>query len=173
MYYSNGNYGAFARPRKPKGVENRSAWFIGSGLASLAGAAFLIRDGQMPGKRITILEEQQLPGGALDGIKEPNQGFVIRGGREMEEHFECLWDLYRSIPKLEIDGASVLDEFYFYSAFIETPADGASFLGLLTNAPENIAKSVSSDGQTAKRQIASVARVTCAKALFDSLKGAR
>jgi oleate hydratase len=113
MYYSNGNYEAFARPRKPKGVENKSAWFIGSGLASLAGAAFLIRDGQMPGKQITILEQQQLPGGALDGIKEPNQGFVIRGGREMEEHFECLWDLYRSIPSLEIEGASVLDEFYW------------------------------------------------------------
>lgn len=111
MYYSSGNYEAFSRPRKPKGVENKTAWFVGSGLAALAGAAFLIRDGQMPGNQITILEQQQLPGGALDGIKEPNKGFVIRGGREMEEHFECLWDLYRSIPSLEIEGASVLDEF--------------------------------------------------------------
>ena len=84
MYYSNGNYEAFARPRKPNGVENKTAWFVGSGLAALAGAAFLIRDGQMPGKRITILEQQQLPGGVLDGIKEPNKGFVIRGEREME-----------------------------------------------------------------------------------------
>ena len=112
MYYSSGNYEAFSRPRKPHNVDNKSAWFVGSGLAALAGAAFLIRDGQMAGKRITILEQQQLPGGALDGIKEPDKGFVIRGGREMEEHFECLWDLYRSIPSLEIDGASVLDEFY-------------------------------------------------------------
>lgn len=112
MYYSSGNYEAFARPRKPQGVESKSAWFVGSGLAALAGAAFLIRDGQMPGPRITILERQQLPGGALDGIHEPAKGYVIRGGREMEEHFECLWDLYRSIPSLEIDGASVLDEFY-------------------------------------------------------------
>ena len=91
MYYSNGNYEAFARPRKPKGVENKTAWFVGSGLAALAGAAFLIRDGQMPGKQITILEQQQLPGGALDGIKDSEKGFVIRGGREMEDHFECLW----------------------------------------------------------------------------------
>ena len=112
MYYSSGNYEAFACPRKPDGVENKTAWFVGSGLAALAGAAFLIRDGQMSGNRITILEQHQLPGGALDGIKEPKKGFVIRGGREMEEHFECLWDLYRSIPSLEIDGASVLDEFY-------------------------------------------------------------
>ncbi|WOE30330.1 MULTISPECIES: oleate hydratase [unclassified Acinetobacter] len=113
MYYSNGNYEAFAKPRKPQNVEQKSAWFVGSGLASLAGAAFLIRDGQMQGDKITILEEQALPGGALDGIKEPEKGFVIRGGREMENHFECLWDLFRSIPSLEIEDASVLDEFYW------------------------------------------------------------
>ncbi|KIW95699.1 uncharacterized protein Z519_04284 [Cladophialophora bantiana CBS 173.52] len=113
MYYSSGNYEAFARPRKPKDVDDKTAWFVGSGLASLTGAAFLIRDGHMPGKKITILEELDVPGGALDGIDEPKKGFVIRGGREMEDHFECLWDLFRSIPSLEIEDASVLDEFYW------------------------------------------------------------
>jgi oleate hydratase len=113
VYYSSGNYEAFARPRKPAGIEGKTAWFVGAGLASLAGAAFLIRDGQLPGSRITVLERLRLPGGALDGIREPERGFVIRGGREMEDHFECLWDLFRSIPSLEIDGASVLDEFYW------------------------------------------------------------
>ena len=113
MYYSNGNYEAFARPRKPAGVEDKTAWFVGAGLASMAGAAFLIRDGQMSGDKITIVERLSIAGGALDGIKEPDKGFVIRGGREMEDHFECLWDLYRSIPSLEIEGASVLDEFYW------------------------------------------------------------
>jgi oleate hydratase len=111
MYYSSGNYEAFARPRKPEGVDNKTAWFVGSGLASLAGAAFLIRDGQMAGEKITILEELKLPGGALDGLKVPEKGFVIRGGRELEDHMECEWDLFRSIPSLEIEGASVLDEF--------------------------------------------------------------
>ena len=99
MYYSSGNYEAFARPRKPAGVDGKSAWFVGSGLASLAGAAFLVRDGRMAGERITILEQQQIAGGALDGLKVPEKGFVIRGGREMENHFECLWDLFRSIPR--------------------------------------------------------------------------
>jgi oleate hydratase len=113
MYYSSGNYEAFARPRKPEGVDEKTAWFVGAGLASLSGAAFLIRDGQMPGQKITILERLKLPGGALDGIKEPKKGFVIRGGREMEDHFECLWDLFRSVPSLEVEGASVLDEFYW------------------------------------------------------------
>ncbi|UQE74256.1 oleate hydratase [Gordonia sp. PP30] len=113
MHHDAGNYEAFARPRKPAGVDDKTAWFVGSGLASLSGAAFLIRDGQMSGDRITVFEELDLPGGALDGIKEPEKGFVIRGGREMENHFECLWDLFRSVPSLEIDGASVLDEFYW------------------------------------------------------------
>jgi len=111
MYYSSGNYEAFARPRKPEGVENKTAWFVGGGLASLAGAAFLIRDGHMAGDKITILEELKLPGGALDGLNVPEKGFVIRGGRELEDHMECEWDLFRSIPSLEIEGASVLDEF--------------------------------------------------------------
>lgn len=113
MDYTSGNYEAFSRPRKPEGVDDKTAWFVGAGLASLAGAAFLIRDGQMPGSRITVLERLKLPGGALDGIKVPKKGFVIRGGREMEDHFECLWDLFRSIPSIEVEGASVLDEFYW------------------------------------------------------------
>ena len=113
MYYSSGNYEAFARPRKPDGVDGKTAWFVGSGLASLAGAAFMIRDGQMAGNNITVLERLTLPGGALDGIKEPEKGFVIRGGREMEDHFECLWDLFRSVPSIEVEDASVLDEFYW------------------------------------------------------------
>lgn len=113
MYYSNGNYEAFARPRKPEGVDKKSAYLVGSGLASLAAACFLVRDGQMKGERIHILEELKLPGGACDGIKDSQRGFIIRGGREMENHFECLWDLFHSIPSLETEGASVLDEYYW------------------------------------------------------------
>ncbi|WP_426113021.1 oleate hydratase [Massilia sp. PWRC2] len=112
MHYSSGNYEAFVHPRTPPGAEHKTAWFVGAGLAGLAGAAFLIRDAGVAGQRITILEQQPLAGGALDGGDVPEKGFVIRGGREMEAHFECLWDLYRSIPSLEIEGASVLDEFY-------------------------------------------------------------
>ncbi len=112
MYYSSGNYEAFARPRKPEGIDEKTAWFVGAGLTSMASAVFMIRDGQLPGNRITILERLDLPGGALDGIRKPKKGFVIRGGREMEDHMECLWDLFRTIPSLEVDG-SVLDEFYW------------------------------------------------------------
>ena len=113
IYYTNGNYEAFARPRKPQGVEGKNAYIVGSGLASLAAACFLVRDGQMPGDHIHILEAMDIAGGACDGIFDPARGYVMRGGREMEDHFECLWDLFRSIPSLETPGVSVLDEYYW------------------------------------------------------------
>ena len=113
IYYTNGNYEAFARPEKPAGIDEKSAYLVGSGLASLAAACFLVRDAQMPGKNIHILEAMDIAGGACDGIDDPTRGYVMRGGREMEDHFECLWDLFHSIPSLEVPGASVLDEYYW------------------------------------------------------------
>ena len=38
MYYSSGNYEAFARPKKPAGVDGKSAYIIGTGLAALSAA---------------------------------------------------------------------------------------------------------------------------------------
>lgn len=113
MYYSSGNYEAFARPVKPEGVDRKSAYIIGSGLAALAAACFLVRDGQMKGERVHILEKDPIPGGACDGYLYENLGYVMRGGREMDNHFECMWDLFRSVPSIETEGVSVLDEYYW------------------------------------------------------------
>ncbi len=113
MYYSSGNYEAFARPQKPEGVERKSAYIVGSGLAALTAACYLVRDGQMKGERIHILEKGQTAGGACDGWKFENTGYVMRGGREMDNHFEVMWDLFRSIPSIETEGVSVLDEYYW------------------------------------------------------------
>lgn len=113
MYYSSGNYEAFARPVKPEGVDHKSAYLIGSGLASLAAACFLVRDAHMPGSHIHVLEKNALPGGGLDGDEFAGIGYVMRGGREMDNHFECMWDLFRSIPSIETEGVSVLDEYYW------------------------------------------------------------
>ena len=113
MYYSSGNYEAFARPEKPEGVDRKSAYIVGSGLAALAAACFLVRDGQMNGKRVHILEKDPIPGGACDGYHYDGLGYVMRGGREMDNHFECMWDLFHSIPSIETEGVSVLDEYYW------------------------------------------------------------
>ena len=47
MYYGSGTYEAFAHPLKPQGVDNKSAYIIGTGLAGLSAAFYLVRDGQM------------------------------------------------------------------------------------------------------------------------------
>ncbi len=113
MYYSSGNYEAFARPLKPEGVDHKSAYFIGTGLAALSAGCFLVRDAQMPGKNIHFFDRDPVAGGACDGWKYPEIGYVMRGGREMDNHFEVMWDLFRSIPSIETEGVSVLDEYYW------------------------------------------------------------
>ena len=113
MYYSSGNYEAFAHPRKPEGIESKSAHIVGTGLAALTAACYLVRDGQMAGDRIHIYEKDPIPGGACDGWDYPGLGYVMRGGREMDNHFEVMWDLLGSIPSIETEGVSVLDEYYW------------------------------------------------------------
>lgn len=98
-------------PLKPEGIENKKAYLIGGGIASLAAAEYLIRDGHMNGKNITILEQDNILGGALDGSGNAKDGYLARGGREMEEHYECVWDLYGEVPSLENPERTVLDEF--------------------------------------------------------------
>lgn len=93
-----------------KDIENKKAYLVGGGIASLAAAAYMIRDGHMEGKNITILEETHVLGGAMDGTGNAKDGYIIRGGRELEEHYECTWDLYSFIPSLKNPKRSVLDE---------------------------------------------------------------
>lgn len=113
MYHSSGNYEAFVRPRKPQRADKVSAYIVGSGLAALSAAAYLVRDGQVDGKRVHIIEKDERLGGACDGWAYDGLGYVMRGGREMDNHFECMWDLYRSVPSIENEGMSVLDEYYY------------------------------------------------------------
>lgn len=113
MYYSSGTYEAFTHPEKPEGVEKKSAYIIGTGLAGLTAAFYLVRDGQMPGNHIHLLEKLELAGGSCDGYKDVHKGFYMRGGREMDNHFEIMWDVFRDVPSIETPNVSVLDEYYW------------------------------------------------------------
>ena len=113
MYYGAGTYEAFARPEKPEGVDKKSAYIIGTGLAGLAAAFYLVRDGQMKGEHIHLLEKLELAGGSCDGRKDITRGFYMRGGREMDNHFECMWDMFRSVPSIENPNVTVLNEYYW------------------------------------------------------------
>jgi len=94
---------------------NRKAYFVGSGIASLAGAAFLIRDGNLAGSNIHILEELSQLGGSLDGSGSAESGYVIRGGRMIEEHYVCTYNLFADIPALTNPYISVFDEIVEFS----------------------------------------------------------
>ena len=113
MYYGAGTYEAFARPEKPEGVDKKSAYIVGTGLAGLSAAFYLLRDGQMKGEHIHLLEKLDLAGGSCDGRKDITKGFYMRGGREMDNHFECMWDMFRSVPSIETPNVSVLYEYYW------------------------------------------------------------
>ncbi|SEN46158.1 oleate hydratase [Peptostreptococcus russellii] len=110
---TNGSYHALVNTRKPKGIENKSAYLVGTGIASLAAGCFLIRDAHMDGSKITFLEQLDLPGGSLDGEFRENIGYVARGGREMGQHFECLWSLFSSLQSVEDPNMTVLDHLYY------------------------------------------------------------
>jgi oleate hydratase len=88
-----------------------NAYLVGSGIGSLAAAAFMIRDCAMPGANISILESQALPGGSLDAAGDSVAGYSMRGGRMFtSDNYECTWDLFKSIPSLHHAGQSVYDE---------------------------------------------------------------
>lgn len=87
------------------------AYLVGGGIASLAAAAFLIRDGDMLGHNITILEDLGTLGGSLDGTGSAQDGYVLRGGRMLENKYLCTYDLFSSIPTL--DGSETVTQEIF------------------------------------------------------------
>lgn len=92
---------------------------IGGGVASLAAAVFLIRDGDIPGQNITILEELDTIGGALDGSGSAETGYVLRGGRMIESKYLCTFDLFSSIPTLD-DSRTVTQETFAWNETMQT-----------------------------------------------------
>ena len=93
------------------------AYLVGGGIGSLAAAAFLIRDAGVLGDDITILEQEGVLGGSLDGAGDPAGGYSLRGGRMFTtDNYECTWDLFKSIPSLDTPGQSVFDETVAFNA---------------------------------------------------------
>ena len=104
-----------ATDRLPQG-DRINAHLVGGGVASLAAAAYLIRDGGVPGRNICIYEESDILGGSLDGAGAADKGYVIRGGRMFTyEAYTCTFDLLSFIPSLENPQISVRDEIYAFN----------------------------------------------------------
>lgn len=91
--------------------EEKDVYFVGGGLASLAGAAYLVRDCKFKGENIHIIEGMHILGGSNDGSGTVADGFVCRGGRMLnEETYENFWELFSTIPSLDMPNMSVTEE---------------------------------------------------------------
>jgi oleate hydratase len=99
---------------------------VGAGIASLAAAAFLIRDGDIPGQNITILEESSKIGGSLDAAGTPKDGYVMRGGRMIESKYLCTFDLFSSIPALDTS-KPVTQEIFDWNETMKTSSKSRLF----------------------------------------------
>ena len=91
--------------------DDTKTYLIGGGIASLAAAAFLIRDADIPGHNIVILEQLDRLGGSLDGAGSAEAGYVLRGGRMIESKYLCTYGLFSSIPTL--DGSKTVTQEIF------------------------------------------------------------
>lgn len=101
--------------------EPRKGYLIGGGIASLAAAVFMIRDGRMQGEDIHIFEESDVVGGALDGSGNPTDGYLIRGGRMFDyEQYQTLFNLLSEIPSIANPEITATEEIYSFNEKVHT-----------------------------------------------------
>jgi len=111
-------------------------YLVGGGIASMAAAAFMIRDGDIIGHNITIIDEGDRLGGSLDGAGSAQDGYVLRGGRMFESKYLCTLGLFASIPTL--DGSrTVTQEIIDWNETLKTSSKSRLVLdGQRETAPE-------------------------------------
>lgn len=101
--------------------KTRRAYLVGAGIASLASAAYLIREGKFSGKDIHILEESPQTGGSMDAHGSPEKGYTMRGGRMFdEEAYTCTYDLLSFIPQAGNSKKSVKDEMFEFNESVKS-----------------------------------------------------
>jgi oleate hydratase len=119
----------------PRKHPDPSVYLVGGGIASLAAAAFFIRDGDILGHNITIIEESAKIGGSLDAAGSPEDGYVMRGGRMLESKYLCTYDLFSSIPTLD-ERMTVTQEIFAWNQTMKTSSKCRLFrAGHCINAP--------------------------------------
>jgi oleate hydratase len=107
-----GNGRASSRPDPQK----TNAYLVGSGIASLAAACFLIHDAHVPASQIHILESGSRTRGSIDDTGNWKNGYIIRGGNMLDFSYECLHDLLSTIPSLTHPTVTVMDEIRSFNA---------------------------------------------------------
>ena len=98
-----------------KATPNTKAYIVGSGIAGLAAAVYLIRDAKLAPQNVIFFEELKLLGGSLDSTGNASQGYFMRGGRMFEEHYVCTYDLLSGIPSLDDPNISARDDIFYFT----------------------------------------------------------
>jgi oleate hydratase len=99
-----------------------NAYLVGSGIASLASAAYLIKEGGLSASNIHIFEAMRAVGGAMDTGRMPEKGYVIRGRRMFNFSYLCTYELLSFIPSLTNSAKTVRDELIAFNASVKTLA---------------------------------------------------
>lgn len=97
--------------RDPSNVQ---AWLIGSGIACLAAAVHLIREGNVPGKNVHILDLHPGVGGEMRTSGDAQIGYFIPFECHPYFHGDCIKDLLFLIPSPGKPGKSMMDDIYVF-----------------------------------------------------------
>jgi len=119
---TNGHQSETTNKHPPHNSPSTQIYLVGGGIASLSAAAILIRDADVPGPNIHIIEHDSILGGAMDGSGDATKGYVARGGRMLNLSYVCLYDLLKTIPTMEDAKESMYDQIKEFNKTNKTSA---------------------------------------------------
>ncbi|NJL07646.1 MAG: oleate hydratase [Methylacidiphilales bacterium] len=96
-------------------LRNGTAYIVGSGIAGLASALYLVRDGKLRGEQVCIFEEGEVFGGSLDASGTVESGYTMRGERMLSPKFDCLFDMLSEIPSYDDPSISARDDIFEFT----------------------------------------------------------
>ncbi|MGM0598419.1 MAG: oleate hydratase [Candidatus Rifleibacteriota bacterium] len=98
------------------------AFLAGSGLAGLATAFYLIKDGKISGENITIYEEHDFTGGSLDAFYNPEfDGYFMRGFRMLEPYvYSAMLELMSDLPCPVDPDKTIFQDFIEFNNRVKT-----------------------------------------------------
>jgi myosin-crossreactive antigen len=91
---------------------NKQIYIIGGGIASLAAAAYLVRDCNFKGENIHIIESGDKVGGEFACVGSAESGFISRGAVLWPDSSENFFELMKSVPSVEAPQRSAAEEIY-------------------------------------------------------------
>jgi oleate hydratase len=92
------------------------AHIVGGGFGGLAAAFYLIRNGGVSGRDITIYEADEQLGGSFSLGGTAETGYILPCGAVFDSEFRCTFDLLAAIPSRADPTISVKDEFFAFNA---------------------------------------------------------